>query len=147
MPITDLTSYADLDAALTEQIKRIETALIRTLKWVGETVINTARNVKVNTYKDQTGNLRSSIGAVVAIDGKIEWQSSFSTVKQGSEGARQGKDFAMSLVSQYPKGIVLICVAGKDYAVHVSNRGLDVLDSSELEAQQLVPQMLASLKL
>ncbi len=147
MPITDLTQYAVLDAALEEQIKRIETALIRTLKWVGETVINTARNVKVNTYKDQTGNLRSSVGAVVAIDGKIEWQSSFKTVKHGGQGAKEGLEFAKSLVSQYPKSIVLICVAGKDYAVHVSNRGLDVLDSSELEAQQLVPQMLDSLKL
>ena len=147
MPIKDLTSYADLDTAIQEQVRRIETAMVRTLKWVGETVCNTARNVKANTYKDQTGNLRSSVGAIVAIDGKVEWQSSFKTVKQGTEGAKQGVEFAKSLVNQYPRGIVLICVAGKEYAAHVSNRGLDVLDSSELEAQQLVPKMLVSLKL
>ena len=32
-----------------------------------------------------------------------------------------------------------------DYAVHVANRGRDVLDSATLEAAELVPKMLAKL--
>lgn len=146
MPIKDNTSYANLDRAIQDSLRRAEAALIRTLKWVGETVVTTARNVKTNTYKDRTGNLRSSVGAIISVDGRIEWQSSFNVVKGGGEGAKEGKEFARQLVAQYPKGIVLICVAGKNYAVHVSNRGLDVLDSAEIEARQLVPQMLKTLK-
>ena len=147
MPITDLTRYAAIDAAFDEQIKRIEFALIRTLKYVGEECVNAARNAKEKTYKDQTGNLRSSVGAIVSVDGKIEWQTSFEVVKQGGQGATEGAAFAKALVSKFPKGIALIVVAGKNYAVHVSNRGYDVLTSAELEANSLVPKMLASLKL
>lgn len=145
MPIVDKTDYNAIDAYTAERIKNLEKALIRTLKWCAESIVNTAR--VSHTYKDQTGNLTSSIGAVIVVDGHIEWQSSFEVVKQGGQGAKDGLEFAKSLVKEFPKGIALIVVAGKNYAVHVSNRGYDVIDSAELEAKTLIPQMLQSLKI
>lgn len=143
MPIKQLTTDAEISRFIDEKVKRIEKALVYNLSYVGEQVLNKARST--NSYKDQTGNLRSSIGFVVAIDGKIKKTSDFEIVKNGADGAKSGKAYARELVNNYPQGICLIVVAGVDYAVHVSNRGYDVLDSSELLAERLVPQMLAQL--
>ena len=71
--------------------------------------------------------------------------SSFDTVKEGREGSRGGKEYAMQLVRDFPHGIVLIVVAGMNYASYVSAKGYDVLDGSELLADKLVPQMLQQL--
>lgn len=145
MPIIDKTDYRAVDDAFERHIRRAEQALIRTLKYCGEVVINSARDA--HTYKDQTGNLTSSIGAVISVDGKVIWKSSFEVVMKGGKGAKEGVAFAKELTGNYPKGIALICVAGKNYAAYVSHRGYDVLDTAQLTASQIVPQMLQSLEL
>ena len=143
MPIKQLTSEAEINSFIEDKVKRIEKALVYNLSYVGEQVLNAARST--NSYKDQTGNLKSSIGFVVAVDGKVKNTSDFGVVKNGANGAKSGKAYAKELVRNYPQGICLIVVAGVDYAVHVSNMGYDVLDSSELLAEKLVPQILAQL--
>lgn len=139
------TPQQEIGRYLMEARQRMERALLRTMQYCGEAVLRVARST--NSYKDQTGNLRSSTGYVIAIDGRIAAQSSFQTVKQGGEGAATGAEYARKLVSQYPKGVVLIVVAGMEYAAYVANRGYDVLDSAELEAERIVPRMLKTLKL
>lgn len=134
---------SEIDKYTKLQLEGLRTALIRTLMYIGELVLNKARST--NSYKDQTGNLRSSIGYVIAVDGKVVKQSDFKTVKQGKNGTEQGAAFAKKLVRQFPKGVCLIIVAGMEYAVHVKNKGYDVLDSSELLADRLVPSMLKQL--
>jgi len=84
---------------------------------------------------------------VVSVDGEIVGESRFEPVAGGTEGASRGRAYAESLVSQYPKGICLIVVAGMNYARYVAARGYDVIDSAELHARQLVPQMLKQLGL
>ena len=143
MPIKRLTPTAEIDRYITGRVEAIKKAIVYNLCAVGEQVLNTAR--LTNSYKDQTGNLRSSIGYVVAVDGEIVQMSSFDTVKEGREGSRGGKEYAMQLVRDFPQGIVLIVVAGMNYASYVSAKGYDVLDSSELLADKLVPQMLQQL--
>lgn len=143
MPIKRLTPTAEIDRYIAGRVEAIKKALVYNLCAVGEQVLNAAR--LTNSYKDQTGNLRSSIGYVVAVDGEIVQMSSFEVVKEGSEGARGGKEYAMQLVRDFPQGIVLIVVAGMNYASYVSAKGYDVLDSSELLADKLVPQMLQQL--
>ena len=143
MPIKRLTPTAEIDRYIAGRVEAIKKALIYNLCAVGEQVLNAAR--LTNSYKDQTGNLRSSIGYVVAVDGEIVQMSSFDTVKDGREGSRGGKEYAMQLVRDFPHGIVLIVVAGMNYASYVSAKGYDVLDSSELLADKLVPQMLQQL--
>lgn len=143
MPIKRLTPTAEIDRYITGRVEAIKKALVYNLCAVGEQVLNAAR--LTNSYKDQTGNLRSSIGYVVAVDGEIVQMSSFEVVKDGGEGSRGGKEYAMQLVRDFPQGVVLIVVAGMNYASYVSAKGYDVLDSSELLADKLVPQMLQQL--
>ena len=143
MPIKRLTPTTEIDRYITGRVEALKKAIVYNLCAVGEQVLNAAR--LTNSYKDQTGNLRSSIGYVVAVDGEIVQMSSFDTVKEGREGSRGGKEYAMQLVRNFPHGIVLIVVAGMNYASYVSAKGYDVLDSSELLADKLVPQMLQQL--
>lgn len=143
MPIKRLTPPAEIDRLIEAEVERLKTALVYNLCAIGEQVLNAAR--LTNSYKDQTGNLRSSIGYVVSVDGEIVQMSSFDVVKEGGDGAKGGKAYATQLVADFPQGIVLIVVAGMNYASYVSAKGYDVLDSSELLADKLVPQMLGQL--
>lgn len=143
MPIKRLTPKAEIDRFIAARIEAINNALVYNMCAIGEQVLNAARST--NSYKDQTGNLRSSIGYAVSVDGNIVQMSSFDVVKNGGEGATGGKDYVMQLIRDYPQGIVLIVVAGMNYATYVSAKGYDVLDSSELLAEKLVPQMLKKL--
>ena len=135
MPITQLTPMSEIDRYTEQQLERLKQVLIRNLMYIGETVLNRARST--NSYKDRTGNLRSSIGYVITVDGRI--------IQQGKDGSSKGAAYVKSLARKFPQGICLIVVAGMNYASYVSAKGLDVLDSSELLAERLVPQMLKQL--
>lgn len=137
--MTEVIDYLD------KRIAAVEKAVLYNFGVIGERVLNAARST--NSYKDQTGNLRSSIGYVIVKDGRIVQSSDFAVVKDGDKGNKEGKAFARELAREYDKGIVLIVVAGMNYGVHVSNKGKDVLESAELLAEKLVPRMLATLGL
>lgn len=143
MLIKNLTPEGAISEFIGQQVERVTSALIYNLCAVGEQVLNQARST--NSYKDQTGNLRSSIGYVVAVDGEVVQSSSFEVVKDGADGSRDGKSYALELVKQFPEGIVLIVVAGMNYASYVSAKGYDVLDSSDVLADRLVPEILKQL--
>lgn len=157
MPVVDRTDYNAVERYFESFRQKYEQAFIRTLKYVALRVVTTAR--RKGSYLDQTGNLRSSVGAVIVIDGKILWSTNFEPAKSKSrsspkgtsqttatkKGGYDGRRFASELAKKYSSGVALIVVAGMDYAVHVANRGRDVLDSATLEAAELVPKMLAKL--
>lgn len=126
-----------------QHIQRLEKAIVRNMCYVGERCINAARSS--HTYRDQTGNLSSSIGYAVSTDGNLVRCSNFQIVKQGQQGAIDGKDYVLDLISQYPKGIVLIVVAGMNYATYVSDKGYDVIDSAEMLAEALIPKFMKQL--
>jgi hypothetical protein len=133
---------------LENHVERLTEALVYNLCAIGEQVLIAARST--NSYKDQTGNLRSSVGYIVAIDGEVVRMSDFEPSERGTDkttGQNTGKTYAQKLIDKYPKGIVLLVVAGMKYASYVSAKGLDVLDSSELLAERLIPQMLKQLGL
>jgi hypothetical protein len=52
----------------------------------------------------------------------------------------------MSLAGNYPKGYVLIVVAGMNYATYVEAKGYNVLSTAEHLAQVEFPRMIAELK-
>lgn len=143
MGAKQITPMSEVEAYLDEQIERIEQRIIYNLSYVGEQCLTEARST--NSYKDQTGNLRSSIGYIIVKDGKVIRQSDFAVVRKGSEGKSEGEKFARSLASKFPDGIVLIVVAGMNYASYVSAKGYNVLDSAELLADRLVPSILKQL--
>lgn len=138
-----ITPMAEIDAYLEAQIERIEGQIIYNLSYVGEQCLNAARST--NSYKDQTGNLRSSVGYVIARDGEIIRASDFKTVKQGRKGSKAGAAFVRRLVREFPQGFVLLVVAGMNYAAYVAAKGYDVLDSAELLAERFVPNMMTQL--
>ena len=111
--------------------------------YIGETVLNRARST--NSYKDRTGNLRSSIGYVITVDGRIIHSSSFQTVKQGKDGSSNGAAYVKSLARKIPAGDLPYYRGWYELRFLCVRKGLDVLDSSELLAERLVPQMLKQL--
>ncbi|EJW95954.1 hypothetical protein EVA_15940 [gut metagenome] len=128
-----------------QRLERFKQALIRGLQVIGERCVNKAR--MDGNYTDQTGNLRSSIGYVISVDGNVSFMSNFIPVKGGDYGIRKGKKFARKLAKEFPQGICLIVVAGMEYAAHVSAKGYDVLDGSELLADRLTDRLLRKLGL
>lgn len=138
---------SEIDAYLGKKMAEIEQLTIRNLEYVGERCIVEARSN--GAYMDQTGNLRSSIGYVIVNNGKIVSISSFEKANGGSSGAvgqKDGEAYAKTIAKEFRRGIVLIVVAGMNYASAVSARGKNVIDSAELLAEQLVPTLMARLK-
>ena len=114
---------------------------IDTLSFVGEQCVKEAR--LSGKYTDRTGNLRSSIGFAIVQDGRIIRQSSFEKVKPtATNGSKTGKELIRELAAANGDGLVLILVAGMDYAIHVEARGYNVLNSAEDLGNRLVPEML-----
>jgi hypothetical protein len=114
----------------TEQCER---DIIELFQYVGERVVNDARNN--GTYQNRTGNLRSSIGYVIVINGDIV-ERSFPGKKK--DGTSIGNDTAEQLALKYNKGINLIVVAGMEYAAAVETTGRDVLTGSIPSAAELI---------
>lgn len=145
MPIKQVTPKAEINGYIDSKLDMWRRVIIRNFLYVGERVLNAARST--NSYKDRTGNLRSSVGYVLVVDGQVYEMSSFDQIMDGKTGKQTGTDYARSLARKYRKGIVLIVCAGMNYAAYVSAKGRDVLDSAELLADRLVPQMLKQLGL
>ena len=143
MPMRVTTPKSKIAEFFEKRIQATERLVVRNMCYVGEQCENTARSS--HTYRDQTGNLSSSIGYAVSVDGVIVQCSSFQVVLKGSQGAKDGLEYVKDIISKYPKGIVLVIVAGKDYAAYVSDKGYDVLDSAETLADTLVPRMMKKL--
>lgn len=145
MAIVDNTDYNALIVEMRERAERINRAIIRTFQYIAEVLVREAR--MKGDYIDQTGNLRSSIGAIILLDGQVVSRSGFEVVMGGSSGANEGLTYAQEIAAAYPRGIALVVVAGKDYAVHVAARGRDVLSSAVLKAEDIVPRMMRQLNL
>lgn len=153
------TPMSEINRYIEQQIKRAEEAIIYNLQYVGERVVNHARSLPspsaaaykgripphTPNYIDHTANLRSSIGYVISCDGNIRTNGGFKAEANGSTGTASGAKYAKEVAGRYPEGIVLVVVAGMEYAAYVSAKGYDVIDSAELLADKLVPQILQQL--
>lgn len=128
-------------------LDEIERQIIEMLHHVGETAVKHAKLIDpVRGFRDQTANLRSSIGYAVFKDGRnITAAQGFRQVKGGAEGAAKGQALADSIGAKF-KGYTLVVVAGMNYAVYVERghklpngamtRPRDVLTSAERIAIQ-----------
>jgi hypothetical protein len=145
MPIKQQTPNAEVERYLEAKARSLHRALVNNLIYVGEAAVKEAR--ERGRYKDRTGNLRSSIGYCVVDDGKVISGSSFDVVKTGAQGSQEGRKFLTRLVSEHSSGLVLIVVAGMDYAAYVEAKNLNVLDSAEQMSERLIPQLMKQLKI
>ena len=151
------TSSAEIEEYFDQRVKAIRQAQINNLVYVGEAAVKEAR--ESGRYKDQTGNLRSSIGYCVLDNGKVIKESSFDVARgvwkddkgrkhpySGDAGSSEGREFLPKLISEHSKGLALIIVAGMNYAAYVEAKNYNVLDSAEQMAERLLPQLLKGLK-
>lgn len=147
MGITLKTSERELNKKFKEAEQSIINNIVRVLRYCGEMAVNEARNN--GNYKDQTGNLRNSIGYVIAINGKIQDKNfieSVSSSQQSSEnGLKIGRDLAIQIAKETPE-ISLVVVAGMKYASYVESKGRNVLTSAENLAKRIIPELLSKLK-
>lgn len=105
---------------------------IKAFQYIGEMLVIHAKE-KVG-FTDKTGNLRSSIGYVLFVNGVV-YSSGYSG---NSEGQAHGKALAADLLATIPKQpVVLICTAGMNYALNVEAKGYNVLTATENEAKNI----------
>lgn len=105
--------------------KEVDNKTLQTLQYMGEEFVNKAR--LSGNYTDRTGNLRSSIGYIIILNGKTI-DKNFQGPK--TEGRSQAQKVAQEVAFQYPSGYVLIGVAGMSYAAYVEAKGFDVISGS-----------------
>lgn len=148
MGIRMTTKLSEVHDMLMREAERVERLTIRALSKLGEQCVTKIRDrAGDKSWYDQTGNLRSSVGYVIAHNKNIIQYSTFNQVNQGSEGVKTGKDLAKELAKRYSNNYVLIVVAGMNYAEFVEAMdNKDVLASTELWAREKVPLMLEKLK-
>ena len=106
------------------QVDQIEQKTLEALQYQGEEFVNKARNNQ--TYTDRTGNLRSSIGYLILKDGGVIDQNFTGT----DTGRQNASKVAKEVGTQFPRGYVLIGVAGMSYAAAVESKGYDVITGS-----------------
>lgn len=134
----------DIDATFKALLAEVDRQLIESLTRVGEEAVKLAKMIPPERgFKDRTGNLRSSIGYVVLVDGKLV-NVDFAAVKGGHAGVNEGQRLALQVGSK-TEGYALVVVAGMNYAVHVESKGRDVLTSAEKFAEKEVAKHLADL--
>jgi len=131
----------DISRNMDKFASEVDRQISRANNFVGESFVSNAR--QTNTYRDQTANLRNSIGFIV-IEDKNKIAESFG---QG-EGANKGKEAANDVASRIDDhGLIL--VAGMEYAAAVESRGYDVISNSvntaKAQHQRLIKQGLSSL--
>ena len=150
MPIKLKTPLSEFDVYIDREIENARQAIIDRLCYIGSLCINEAR--EHGDYNNPTGNLRSSIGYEVVVDGQVYEKAIVEMTKNGTEGRKEAEAFLSSLASEHKTGICLIVVAGMNYASYVEHgtkrnnyTPRNVLTSAKLLADRLVPQMLEQL--
>ena len=146
--IVSKTDIRKLKAKYIEQKKELTDLIVLRFQQIGEEAVKIAR--EGGTYHDVTGNLRSSIGYLILVDGKavITGASKQYAGSQGdgSKGVAEAQQLMQKLKAKYPWGIILILCAGMEYAAFVENvKHKDVLTSAEHAAENLVKQLIGNL--
>ena len=141
MPLIPAFSQGSIDRRIDRFKVSIEQRIIWTLAMVGERFVNDARSTR--TYHDQTGNLRSSIGYIIAQDGNIIQEN----IEGKAEGKAQAKKIADEVLRENSKGFILICVAGMEYAAPVESKGYDVITGSVPAAKALLKSKIKEYRL
>ena len=144
MPGRMITPLKVIEDKVNVSIEAKKKVLVNILCYVGEQCIIEARNA--GDYEDQTGNLRSSIGYAVIVNGKVVQRDQIEKIKNGEEGIIEGNKYLSQCIKKArKKGIVLIVTAGMNYAEYVEAKGKIVLSSAELKAEDLVKSLLTRL--
>lgn len=147
---TKQSVYKMTEAALNTKRR----AVFEAFRMAGEEAVTYARDV-VNTYLDQTSNLRSSIGFTVAEKGVVKETSSFEQLPPKNphpgdvyDGGDRGKTKVLQLVREAESSdFLLVLVAGMPYADYVQRLyHLDVLNGAGLVMEKELKENLSVIK-
>jgi hypothetical protein len=127
MPITK-PSNNEFRKLLNNDLLILEAKILNTLIQIGRACIIAAK--ENGDYINRTGQLRRSIGFIVTKDGRIM--------------AKSGGTIPPN-IDTLGRGFKLIVYAGASYAEYVEAKGKDVIASSELMAEMLVPKLMNQL--
>lgn len=146
--IVSKTDMRKLKDELKTKMSEITDFLIFRFEQIGEECVKIARDN--GSYHDITGNLRSSIGYAIFVDGKTVRQGAakqfVGSQGDGAKGAAEGQALLNTLKSKFPWGVVLVICAGMEYAAYVEDiRHKDVLTSAEHVAERLVKELMGNL--
>jgi hypothetical protein len=141
MALTPKFSRNDLRHYMLKRLSGFETAIQDMFKQIGEEFVRDARST--NTFKDQTRNLRGSIGYIILKDGR----QIFGNFHGTTVGKSEAEKLLHEIKEEYPRGFVLIVVAGMSYAAAVEAKGFDVITGSGSIAEQSLKRAIAKLKL
>ena len=141
-----IVNLAQALSSIDNFVDNVDNAVLEGFKYAGETFI---RHARLNReFEDDTGNLQSSIGYIIAKDGKMLFEAikGIDDYLQKPKGKAEGLRLAKAVLKENSKGWVLVGVAGMDYGIYVEARGIDVISGSTLEAQQLMKEIINALK-
>ncbi len=100
----------------------------------------------MDTYQDQTNQLRSSIGYQIYDKGVLVteyFQASGKGDGSGStQGVARGKTVAAEAARQYPDDVVGVIVAGAHYALYVESKGYDVISGPASQLKEITSKYL-----
>jgi hypothetical protein len=144
MPIKCKTDMSKLFAKIDTRIDAARENFQEAFQKTCLEITNLAKST--NTYKDQTNNLRSSIGYIVYDKGELVnemfTKAGIGAEGDGSKGINQGKQIAEQAVKKYPDALVGVIVAGMEYALYVEAKGYDVLTGSCIQAKTILEKNL-----
>ncbi len=148
MSIQLITSQKEIDRLFEKIAEIIYDRIVYNLSYLGEQCIVRIRNRSGDeSWFDQTGNLRSSIGYAIYSYGKKLIESTFRQIKNGREGTAKGKKMIEDLANQYSDTYALVVIAAMDYADYVESiDSKDVLASTEIYAKKEVYKYLQKAK-
>lgn len=142
--MTPLFSGDDIKRWFDHFQDRAEEEILKLLMAGGEKFVAIAR--KSGSYDDQTGNLRSSIGYVIAKDGEVII-SNFKESNKGSDkstGKEKGHRVAEDISLSFSGGYILVGVAGMDYAAAVEAKGYEVVTGANTLCNEYLKKALFS---
>lgn len=135
-----VTSQKAIDELFDKAAKIIFDRVQYNLNYLGLLCIKRIRDRSGDeSWYDQTGNLRSSIGYAIYSYGRKQIESTFDSVLGSSEGSEKGRKMVADLASKYSDTYALVVVAAMEYADYVEAiDSKDVLASTEIYAKSEV---------
>lgn len=143
--LTPLFTTSQIDRWFEHFQSKAEDKMLVLLQAGGEKFIQVAR--RSGSYKDQTGNLRSSIGYVIAKDGKVVAEN-FKESDKGSDkstGKFKGNRLAVEVSLSHKGGYVLVGVAGMEYAAAVEAKGYEVVSGANTQCEKYLKEVVKSI--
>lgn len=139
-----VTSMKAIDDLFVKAAKIIFDRVQYNLNYLGLQCVKRIRDRSGDdSWYDQTGNLRSSIGYAIYSYGMKQIESAFDSVLGGSEGSQKGKKMVEDLSIKYSDTYALVVVAAMEYADYVESiDSKDVLASTEIYAKSQVNRYL-----